>query len=569
MVFPLTRHRRESEERLEREIAEREKAEAKLRALEASFEQRVVMSTAELTRANAELERERDRLRESRDALALAMRGGRMGAWSRDLETNRLWWSRELEEIFGLAPGTFEGSEDGFFAYVHEDDHALLKTAVEEALRDRTDYTVEFRFRHSSGEWRWMEARGRAVYGAGGEPLTLYGIGIDTTTRRRSEDELRRENAELTEADRRKDEFLAVLAHELRNPLAPIKNSVTMLKARPMPDEQTAWARDAVERQVDLMARLLDDLLDVSSMAREKLELRKERVELAHVVDTAVGRSRPLIDAAGHELTISVPSEPVYVDADPVRLAQVLANLLDNAAKYTERGGHIRLSANVEGRELVISVKDDGIGIAEEHLPRLFDMFAQTTSALRRAQGGLGIGLSLARALVELHGGSVMAYSEGPGRGSEFMVRLPLARTRMLERDAHAPEEPAAPAGRRILVADDNHDAAESLAMMLRMGGNDVRTGRDGVEAVTIAQSYHPQVVLLDIGMPRMNGYDAARRIRSEPWGREMMLIALTGWGQDEDKRRAREAGFDHHLTKPVDADELEKLVASARPVLG
>jgi len=569
MVFPLTRHRRESEERLEREIAEREKAEAKLRALEASFEQRVVMSTAELARANAELERERDRLRESRDALALAMRGGRMGAWSRDLETNRLWWSRELEEIFGLAPGTFEGSEDGFFAYVHEDDHALLKTAVEEALRDRTDYTVEFRFRHSSGEWRWMEARGRAVYGAGGEPLTLYGIGIDTTTRRRSEDELRRENAELTEADRRKDEFLAVLAHELRNPLAPIKNSVTMLKARPMPDEQTAWARDAVERQVDLMARLLDDLLDVSSMAREKLELRKERVELAHVVDTAVGRSRPLIDAAGHELTISVPSEPVYVDADPVRLAQVLANLLDNAAKYTERGGHIRLSANVEGRELVISVKDDGIGIAEEHLPRLFDMFAQTTSALRRAQGGLGIGLSLARALVELHGGSVMAYSEGPGRGSEFMVRLPLARTRMLERDAHAPEEPAAPAGRRILVADDNHDAAESLAMMLRMGGNDVRTGRDGVEAVTIAQSYHPQVVLLDIGMPRMNGYDAARRIRSEPWGREMMLIALTGWGQDEDKRRAREAGFDHHLTKPVDADELEKLVASARPVLG
>jgi PAS domain S-box-containing protein len=569
MVFTLTRHRRESEERLEREIAEREKAEAKLRALEASFEQRVAMRTAELARANAELERERDRLRESRDALALAMRGGRMGAWSRDLETNRLWWSRELEEIFGLAPGTFEGSEDGFFAYVHEDDHALLKTAVEEALRDRTDYTVEFRFRHSSGEWRWMEARGRAVYGARGEPLTLYGIGIDTTTRRRSEDELRRENAELTEADRRKDEFLAVLAHELRNPLAPIKNSVTMLKARPMPDEQMAWARDAVERQVDLMARLLDDLLDVSSMAREKLELRKERVELAHVVDTAVARSRPLIDAAGHELTISVPSEPVYVDADSVRLAQVLANLLDNAAKYTERGGHIRLSANVEGRELVISVKDDGIGIAEEHLPRLFDMFAQTTSALHRAQGGLGIGLSLARALVELHGGSVMAYSEGPGRGSEFMVRLPLARTRMLERDAHAPEEPAAPAGRRILVADDNHDAAESLAMMLRMGGNDVRTGRDGVEAVTIAHSYHPQVVLLDIGMPRMNGYDAARRIRSEPWGREMMLIALTGWGQDEDKRRAREAGFDHHLTKPVDADELEKLVASARPVQG
>lgn len=565
-MFERKRRLREAEERLAQETAQKEKAEAELRAVKLRFEQRLTERTAQLERINAGLELQREALRDSRDVLALAMRGGRMGAWRNDYRTKCLWWSAELAEIVGLEAQPFEAPEDNFYAYVHEDDHARLKAAVEAALRERSDYTVEFRFRHASGEWRWMEGRGRAVYGDDGAPVTVYGIAIDTTARRRYEEELQRTNAELVQADRRKDEFLAVLTHELRNPLAPIKNSVTVLKARPMPDFQMAWARDVVERQVDQMTRVLDDLLDVSRISRNRLELRKERVELAHVVASAVETSRALIDSAGHELILAMPSEPVFLEADAMRLTQVFVNLLDNAAKYTERGGRITLEGTLEGRELVVSVRDNGIGISEEQLPRVFDRFAQTNSALRRVQGGLGIGLTLVHALVEMHGGSVIAYSDGPGRGSEFMVRLPLAPVRVPQRDEAPEEAPSAPAGCRILVADDNSDAAESLALMLRMSGNEVRTGRDGVEAVSIADSYRPDVVLLDIGMPRMNGYDAARRIRREAWGRNMMLIALTGWGQDEDKRRALEAGFDHHLTKPVDAEALEKLVASARP---
>lgn len=565
-MFGLRSRLREAEARLAQEQAERQKVETELHALKAAFEERLSARTAELERVNAALEHQGEALRESRDVLALAIRGGRMGVWCNDYRKKCLWWSAELAEIVGLEAKPFESPEDNFYAYIHEDDHARLKAAVDEALQERTEYRVEFRFRHASGEWRWMEGRGRAVYGTDGEPIMVHGMGIDTTARRRHEDELQRANAELAEADRRKDDFLAVLAHELRNPLAPIKNSVTVLKARPMPDLQMAWARDVVERQVDQMARLLDDLLDLSRISRNRLELRKERVELAHVIAAAVETSRPMIDSAGHELNLTGPSDPVYLDADPIRLAQVLENLLNNAAKYTERGGRITLEATLEGRELVLSVRDNGIGISEEQLPRIFDMFAQTNSALQRAQGGLGIGLSLVRALVEKHGGSVMAYSEGLGRGSEFMVRLPVAQARMIERESAPEEDLPVPSGCRIVVADDNSDAAESLAIMLRMSGNEVRTGRDGVEAVSIAESYKPEVVLLDIGMPRMNGYEAARRIRRERWGRNMMLIALTGWGQDEDKRRALEAGFDHHLTKPVDAELLEKLVASARP---
>ena len=467
--------------------------------------------------------------------------------------------------MLGLKPGTLEMSDAGFFAYVHEDDHALLRAAMDAASRNGTDYTIEFRFRHASGEWRWMEARGRVVRRADGAPGTLSGIGIDTTARRRAEDDLRRQNAELVAADRRKDDFLAVLAHELRNPLAPIKNSVAVLRAGPMPDPQASWARDVIDRQVDQMAQLLDDLLDVSRIGHGRLELHTQRVELAKVVDAAVETSRMLIDAAGHELAVELPPNPVYLDADPARICQILVNLLNNAAKYTERGGRIRLSATVEGRELVMSVRDSGIGIAEDQLASVFDMFAQTESTRQRAQGGLGIGLALVKAIAKAHGGDVMAYSEGPGKGSEFMVTLPLSPLRMIERESDAAQAPASSERRRVLIADDNSDAAESLALMLQLNGHDVRTGRDGVEAVSIAESFHPHVAVLDIGMPRMNGYDAARAIRAQPGGGDVVLVALTGWGQDEDKRRAEESGFDHHLTKPVDAGQLEQLVGSRR----
>jgi signal transduction histidine kinase len=368
------------------------------------------------------------------------------------------------------------------------------------------------------------------------------------------------------EADRRKDEFLATLAHELRNPLAPIRTAVQVLKAKGPPDPELMWGRDVIDRQVQQMARLLDDLLDISRVTRGKLELRKEPMTLAAVVASAIETSRPQVEAGGHELTVTLPDEPVHLDADPVRLAQVFLNLLNNAAKYTEKGGRIRLTAKRVGQEVVVSVTDTGIGIAPEHLPRLFDMFSQVASAMERSQGGLGIGLSLVKGLVEMHGGSITARSDGPGKGSEFMVRLPAADAPPV-RD----EQPAEPgklchAGCRIVVADDNRDAARSLAMLLGIMGHEVRTAGDGDEALTLAAEFRPDVALLDIGMPKRDGYETARSIRREPWGQTMMLIALTGWGQEEDRRQALEAGFNAHMVKPVDPDMLEKLLGSVTP---
>jgi PAS domain S-box-containing protein len=371
--------------------------------------------------------------------------------------------------------------------------------------------------------------------------------------------------AALKEADRRKDEFLATLAHELRNPMAPIRNAVQILKASPADDPDLELSRTIIDRQAAQMARLLDDLLDVSRITREKLELRRHRVALAAVVEAAVETSRPLIEAAGHELAVALPDGPVYLDADPVRLAQVFSNLLNNAAKYTPAGGHVRLEAARLGDALTVTVRDDGIGLAPEILPTLFDMFSQAAPALERAQGGLGIGLSLVKGLVELHGGAIEARSDGPGRGSAFVVRLPVA-------DGPAPE-PAAPepaascdAGCRILVADDSPDAAGTMARLLQLLGHEVRTAADGQEAVEAADAFRPDVALLDIGMPRLNGYDAARRIRELPGGAEVTLVALTGWGSADDRRRSREAGFDAHLTKPVDPQALRDLLASVAP---
>ncbi len=367
----------------------------------------------------------------------------------------------------------------------------------------------------------------------------------------------------LQTADRRKDEFLAMLAHELRNPLAPIKNSVMVMRAKPLVDPELAWARDVVDRQVDQMSRLLDDLLDVSRITRNKLELRKQHVQLTQLLDAAVETSRPVIKAAAHELVIELPPHPVYLNVDPVRVAQIFANLLNNAAKYTGHGGRIVLSATYEKGEVVVSVKDNGIGISQEQLAHVFEMFRQAES-LQQAQGGLGIGLSIVRGLVEVHGGSVSARSDGPNRGSEFIVRLPAAQIAPEDTVARQSQGQGAGEPRRILVADDNHDAADTLAMMLGIFGHEVRTAHDGVEALEMAAEFRPDVVFLDIGMPHLDGYQTAVRMRAEPWGKHVMLIALTGWGQEDDKRRAAEAGFDHHLVKPADPAVLEKLLAQS-----
>jgi PAS domain S-box-containing protein len=370
----------------------------------------------------------------------------------------------------------------------------------------------------------------------------------------------------LREQDRRKDDFLATLAHELRNPLAPIRNGLQVLQLAGGDRAIAGRAVAMMERQLGQMVRLIDDLLDVSRITRGKLLLRKERVELAGVVRAAVETARPALDAGGHRLEVSLPDEPVWVDADPTRLAQVFGNLLTNAAKYTDRGGRVRLTAHPEGGGVVVSVEDNGIGIAAEHLAGVFEMFNQVTPVIERSQGGLGIGLALVRGLVEMHGGTVEAHSEGPGRGSIFTVRLPAARPTPPETLLPAPEVGAARPAMRILVADDNRDAADSLTMLLQLAGHEVRTAHDGREAVEAAAAFRPDVALLDIGMPGLTGYEVARRVREQPGGAGVVLVAITGWGQEEDKRRAAEAGFDHHLTKPVDPLALERLLSALTP---
>ncbi|HVG10181.1 MAG TPA: ATP-binding protein [Thermoanaerobaculia bacterium] len=374
----------------------------------------------------------------------------------------------------------------------------------------------------------------------------------------------KRAEAVLQETDRRKDEFLAILAHELRNPLAPLRNALHVMRlAGSNPNPATLdQTRGMMERQVQQMVHLIDDLLDISRITRGKVELRKERVELAAVVRDALETCRPIIEAGGHELTVSLPPEPITLDADPTRLAQVFANLLNNAAKYTPRGGSIRLSAEQQGNEIVVKVRDTGIGIPADMLPRVFEMFTQVDRSLERSQGGLGIGLSLVRGLVELHGGSVEARSEGPGRGSEFLVCLSVNPPARAAHAAPNDRRQAAPPRHRILVVDDNRDAADSLALLLTLQGSEVRTAYDGLEAIDAAAAFDPDVVLSDLGMPRMNGYEAARKIRERCSGR-VVLVAMTGWGQEEDKRRSSAAGFDYHLVKPVALDDLEQLLAS------
>jgi len=364
-------------------------------------------------------------------------------------------------------------------------------------------------------------------------------------------------------ADQRKDEFLATLAHELRNPLAPIRNTVNFLRlsagAAPAPQ---VW--EMMERQVNHMVRLIDDLMEVSRITRGKIELRKAPVELAAVIAAALETSRPLIEAASHEISVELPREPVPLDADAVRLAQVFSNLLNNAAKYTDAGGRIRLTAWRDDGHAVVSIADNGVGMSRDALPTVFDMFVQANPSQQRGQPGLGIGLTIVRSLVEMHGGTISAHSDGPGRGSELIVRLPLAPAATGNAAAAAPEVPAPLAALpRVLVVDDNVDAADSLGALLQMLGAQVRVVHDGEAALESLRTYQPAVVFLDLGMPGMDGYEVARRMRQRREAAETKLVALTGWGQERDRENSRAAGFDHHLVKPADLGELKTLLNS------
>jgi signal transduction histidine kinase/ActR/RegA family two-component response regulator len=369
--------------------------------------------------------------------------------------------------------------------------------------------------------------------------------------------DLRDSRQSLRDADRRKDEFLATLAHELRNPLAPLRNGLELLSLTENDPRTVEHVRTMMERQMTQLVRLVDDLLDVSRITRGKLTLRTERVTLARVVESAVETSTPLVEHMGHALSVSLPDGPIPLDADATRLSQVFANLLNNAAKYTPRGGSIAIACERQDDWVAVSVRDNGIGIPADQLPTIFDMFAQVDRSIERSQGGLGIGLTLARRLVAMHGGTITARSDGSGSGAEFIVRLPIAVTAHDAPLVALDEPAAATSALRILVVDDNRDSAESLSMMLAMMGNDIRTTYDGEQAVAAAVEFQPHVILLDIGLPKISGYEACRRIREQTNGTRPIIIAQTGWGQDADRTRTRDAGFDLHLVKPVNPKAL------------
>ncbi len=394
------------------------------------------------------------------------------------------------------------------------------------------------------------------------EKTTQDEIGYLVDTFNAMLDEVGRHSAALEDADRRKDQFLAVLSHELRNPLSPILNACAVLRLGNARATDIEWAGQVIERQARQLARLLDDLMDVARITRNKIELRMERVDVRTVVDMAVEATRDQFQANEQELLVQLPAEPVYLRADPARIAQVLGNLLNNAAKYTGRGGVIRIRVEQQGEQVCVNVKDSGIGIAGEHLPRLFEMFTQLPGTPGRSGSGLGIGLALVRAFVEMHNGTVRAVSPGLGMGSEFIVTLPVAAEPAdKSTQTSARTAPASTPRLRILIADDVADSARTLAMGMEMFGHEVRTAPDGVEALAIAFEFQPDLAILDIGMPGMDGYEVARRIRASPSGRSIVLLALTGWGQREDVERALSAGFDRHMTKPADFAALQEVI--------
>jgi PAS domain S-box-containing protein len=487
----------------------------------------------------------------------------------------------ELADFFENATeGLHKSGPDGSILWANRADYALLGYTAEEyigraaadfhadahvmaEIQERTQHgetleNVPARLRCKNGAIKHVLVNANAHF-EGGKFLYSRCSTRDVTRQWEAEQALR-------DADRRKDEFLATLAHELRNPLAPIRNGLELLKLAGPADALGTETLEIIGRQVDQMTRLVDDLLDVSRITRDKIELRKERVELAAIVKNAVETSRPLIHEAGHTLVVSLPETPILLDADPTRIAQVFANLLNNSAKYTDRGGRIEIEAKTTGREAVVTVRDNGIGISCEALAFVFDMFRQVDRARNRAQGGLGIGLTLVRRLVELHGGTINAQSEGPGKGSELVVRLPLAEKASSEAKRRRAANRAVLSKQRILVVDDNRDAVDTLSTLLRIKSNEVRIARDGVEAVEIAAEFQPDIILMDVGMPRLNGFDATRQIRKMPWAKEVFIVALSGWGQTSDVKQSVEAGCSAHLVKPADFAALEQLLANRKP---
>lgn len=517
--------------------------------------------------------------------------------WRLDRHGGGAYVNRRYLEYFGKTAQ--EVSDYGWHGLLHPDDAPGYLAATAASQSTKTPLKAVTRVKHNTGSWRWIESHGMPLFGDNGEYAGHVGVSLDITERRQYEEF-------LSEADRHKNEFLAMLAHELRNPLAPILVSIEIIRRAkrlqmvegsdhrrtPGPGDEALERRadlnhgvdhalDVLQRQVGQMVRLVDDLLDAARISRGKMEIRRERVEVSSVVHQAVEAVRPLSERLNHELTVTLPSGPVYLNADPARMSQVVGNLLNNACKFTPQGGHIWLTveredasdadhaeaASIRGASHVaIRVRDTGIGIAAGQRAHVFDLFTQIDTSLERSFTGLGIGLTLVKTLTEMHGGTVEVSSAGVGHGCEFLVRVPI----LVEADAPAsrpPETRAAATGPlRILIVDDNHDSADMLAMLLQFSGHETHTAHDGLAAVMAAAKLQPDVIFLDIGLPLVNGYEAAQRIREQQQERRPVLVALTGWGQDEDRRRSEEAGFDAHMVKPIDEASVEQLLARIGP---
>ena len=513
----------------------------------------------ELDRRAGTLESANRALRTSEARYQLAVRGSSAGLWDWDIPAGTMFFSPRFKALLGYTDADFPDRPDALDRILHEDDLPRVREAMRAHLRERLPYQVECRLRDAAGRWRWFFIAGAALWDASGQPFRMAGSVIEVTERKEAE-------RELQEASRAKDEFIATLAHELRNPLAPIRTGLDILKRDGANGPASQRARATMERQLAHMIRLIDDLLDISRISSGKIRLDVSRIHLRSVVDSALEVSRPAIVAAGHTLEVDLPDGDIEAMGDPTRLAQALGNLLNNAAKYTQGQGRIALSLSREGDWAVFRVEDNGEGIPPEMLDGIFSLFAQVRTTLDRAQGGLGIGLYLVRSLVSLHGGTVAASSPGPGQGSVFTLRIPcLPAQPAPATDASAPSTEPAEGGLRILIVDDNVDAAETLAMVLEMDDCTTSTVHDGASAIEAAAEFGPDIVLLDIGLPGLNGYEVAERLRQDARFADTVLIAITGWGAEQDRRRAQQAGFDHHMTKPVDVATLRPLLRRGR----
>ncbi|WPB57847.1 ATP-binding protein [Xylophilus sp. GOD-11R] len=497
-------------------------------------------------------------LRRTRERLAATLDAADISTWDYDVAADLLLPDDNLARLFAVAgpQARIGGSLDTFVNCAHPEDRDALRQLLRRSLTRGADWRSDHRVLQPDGSHRWVVAHGRVERDANGNAQRMPGVLVDITDRKRAEEALQ-------DADRRKDEFLATLAHELRNPLAPIRSAARISSEPSATLQQLRWSHEVIERQVRNMALLLDDLLDVSRITRGILEVRKTPTSAASVVEAALETARPVIAARKHRLEVDLAAEAMLIDADPLRLAQALSNLLTNAAKYTDPGGTIRLAARHDGDVLELRVSDTGIGIAPASLDRIFAMFSQVEPALERSEGGLGIGLALVKGIVELHGGTVQASSAGLGRGSEFVLRIPGLHAGTPPVAQEAPSAAAGHAPLRVALADDNVDGAETLQALLELDGYEVRIAHDGLAALELVLEYRPDVVFLDIGMPGLNGYEVAQQLRGEqmPGETPPVLVALTGWGGADDKRRALNAGFDRHLTKPVDPDALVRIL--------